>query len=83
MVADTVHASGWIHLLPGLVGPVVSHSFEEQTTTGLEIKWILHPAVVMTLQGKTLSPSSVQEDNTVMLFIKKTITMKPNTLIVL
>ena len=60
-----------------------SRSMEEQTSTGIEVKGILRPAFVVTLQGKQLSPSRIMDDNTVMLFIKKTITMKPNALIVL
>jgi hypothetical protein len=56
---------------------------EEQTSAGIEVKGVLRPAFVVTVQGRQLSPSGIVGDNTVMLFIEKTISLRPNTLIVL
>ena len=60
-----------------------SHSMEEQTSTGIEVKGILRPAFVVSLQDKQLSPGGTMEDNTVMLLIKKAMSLRPNTVIVL
>jgi hypothetical protein len=54
-----------------------SHSMEEHTPTGIQINGVLRPAFVVNMDGKQLSPSGI------MLFIKKTIMMRPNSLIVL
>jgi hypothetical protein len=54
-----------------------SHSMEEHTPTGIQINGVLRPAFVVNMHQKQLSPSGI------MLFIRKTITMRPNSLIVL
>jgi hypothetical protein len=60
-----------------------SHSLESRTAGGLQIEGILRPAFVLRLDGTHLSPSPNREENTVMLFIKTTFMLKPNTFIVL